>query len=109
MDSRQAITSKDRDGVLDWIRTATYSGLGPVVRFAYGLKDLGAVIPAIETPCSNGQIEGQINRLEAIKRQMYDVLASTFNERAFCRTVQWRLELHRKCGNPFCTGADTGV
>jgi transposase len=72
MDFRQAITSKDRDAMLDWIRTATHSGLGPVVRFAYGLKkDLAAVIAAVETPWSNGQIEGQINRLKAIKRQMY--------------------------------------
>jgi transposase len=72
MDFCQAISSKDCDGMLNWIRTATYSGLEPVVRFAYGLrKDLGAVIAAVETPWSNGQIEGQINRLKAIKRQMY--------------------------------------
>ncbi len=72
MDFREAITSKDRDGMLHWIRTAAQSGIGPLVRFAYGLKkDLCAVIAAVETPWSNGQIEGQINRLKAIKRQMY--------------------------------------
>jgi transposase len=64
--------SKDPDGVLHWIRTAARSGIGPLVRFAYGLnKDFGAVIAAVETPWSNGQIEGQINRLKAIKRQIY--------------------------------------
>lgn len=48
---------------------AARSGVGPVVRFASGLKkDLGA---AAETPWSNGQIEGQINRLKAIKGQMH--------------------------------------
>jgi transposase len=72
MDFREAIHSQDRDGMLNWIRTAAHSGVGPVVRFAYGLKkDLGAVIAAVETPWSNDQIEGQINRLKAIKRQMY--------------------------------------
>ena len=43
-----------------------------MVRFAYEFKkDLSAVIAAVETPWSNGQIEGQINRFKAIKRQMY--------------------------------------
>lgn len=72
MDFREAIASKDRDAMLNWIRTAAQCGIGPLVRFAYGLKkDLGAVIAAVETRWSNGQIEGQINRLKAIKRQMY--------------------------------------
>lgn len=72
MDFREAISSKDKDGMLNWIWTAAHSGIGPVVRFAYGLRrDLGAVIAAVETPWSNGQVEGQINRLKAIKRQMY--------------------------------------
>jgi transposase len=58
--------------MLHWIRTATQSGIGPLVRFAYGLrKDFNAVIAAVETSWSNGQTEGQINRLKAIKRQMY--------------------------------------
>ena len=40
--------------------------------FSYGLKkDFNAVIAAVETSWSNGQTEGQINRLKAIKRQMY--------------------------------------
>ena len=69
---REAITSKDSDGMLHWIRTTTQSGIGPLVRFAYGLrKDFKAVISAVETSWSNGQTEGQINRLKAIKRQMY--------------------------------------
>ena len=72
MDFREAISNKDPDGMQHWIRTTAQSGIGPLVRFAYGLKrDLGAVIAAVESPWSNGQIEGQINRLKAIKRQMY--------------------------------------
>jgi transposase len=72
MDFREAILSKDCDGMVHWIRTAAQSGIGPLVRFAYGLnKDFKAVIAAVQTSWSNGQTEGQINRLKAIKRQMY--------------------------------------
>lgn len=40
--------------------------------FARGLrKDLAAVGAAVALPWGNGQLEGQINRLELIKRQMY--------------------------------------
>jgi transposase len=72
LDFREAIATHDKDGMLHWMRTATQSGIGPLVRFAYGLrKDFNAVIAAVETSWSNGQTEGQINRLKAIKRQMY--------------------------------------
>ena len=72
LDFREAIVTQDTDGMRHWIHTATQSGIGPLVRFAYGLKkDFNAVIAAVETSWSNGQTEGQINRLKAIKRQMY--------------------------------------
>ena len=72
MDFRDALTAKDCDAMLNWIWTAAHSSIGPVVRFAYGLKkDIGAVVAAVETRWSNGQVEGQINRLKAIKRQKY--------------------------------------
>ena len=72
LDFREAIATQDTDGMLHWVHTATQSGIGPLVRFAYGLKkDFNAVIAAVETSWSNGQTEGQINRLKAIKRQMY--------------------------------------
>ena len=38
---------------------------------ARGLQDLDAVRNALLLPWSNGQVEGQINRLKLIKRQMY--------------------------------------
>jgi transposase len=72
LEFREAIATQDKDGRLPWIRTATQSGIGPLVRFAYGLKkDFNAVIAAVETSWSNGQTEGQIHRLQAIQRQMY--------------------------------------
>ena len=40
--------------------------------FARGLQtDLAAVRAALELPWSNGQTEGHIHRLKALKRQMY--------------------------------------
>lgn len=55
-----------------WIDDAVSSGLAPMVRFARVLhRDIDAVRNAIELPWSNGQAEGQINRLKTIKRAMY--------------------------------------
>lgn len=55
-----------------WIDDAVNSGLVPIVRFARVLlRDIDAVRNAIELPWSNGQAEGQINRLKTIKRAMY--------------------------------------
>jgi transposase len=50
----------------------TSSGFSFLAQSARTLRrDLGAVELAIETPWNNGPIEGQINRLKVIKRQMY--------------------------------------
>jgi len=48
------------------------SDLIPIMRFARVLRrDIEAVNNAIELPWSNGQAEGQINRLKTLKRAMY--------------------------------------
>jgi transposase len=40
--------------------------------FAKGLQeDEAAVRAALDSPWSNGQVEGQVNRLKTVKRQMY--------------------------------------
>jgi transposase len=55
-----------------WIKAATTSGFHFLAQFASTLRrDLKAVELSITTPWSNGPIEGHINRLKAIKRQMY--------------------------------------
>jgi transposase len=52
-----------------WIEAA---GESLVASFARGVtKDRNAVRAAIAGPWSNGQTEGQINRLKVVKRQMY--------------------------------------
>ncbi|MBV9034110.1 MAG: transposase [Acidobacteriaceae bacterium] len=43
-----------------------------LARFAeYLQRDESAVIAALETPWSNGPVEGQVHRLKLIKRQGY--------------------------------------
>jgi len=55
-----------------WMMHAEHSGVGSLARFAAGLqKDFAAVLAAVETCWSNGQVEGQVNRLKTLKRQMY--------------------------------------
>jgi len=57
------------DGWLEMVKT---SGLPALVSFANGLqKDLTAVRNALRYVWSNGQTEGQVNRLKYIKRSMY--------------------------------------
>ena len=35
------------------------------------MRDQDAVLAALQTPWSNGPVEGQVHRLKLIKRQMY--------------------------------------
>ena len=51
---------------------AQQSGIKELAGFAEGLKkDRDAVVEALRSEWSNGQTEGQINRLKYLKRQMY--------------------------------------
>lgn len=62
-----------QSGPLDaWIDNAIESNIVPIMRFARTLhRDIDAVRNAIELPWSNGQAEGQINRLKTLKRATY--------------------------------------
>jgi transposase len=69
---RAALTAGESGKLRRWIEGTRRCEFGALVRFAYGLKkDLDAVCAAVETSWSTGQVEGQINRLKMIKRQMY--------------------------------------
>jgi transposase len=55
-----------------WIVKAFDSRIKELKSFANGLqKDFLAVKEAVVSPWSNGQTEGQVNRLKLFKRQMY--------------------------------------
>lgn len=67
-----------------WLARAAQSTLAPFRRFARGLcADYAAVYAAMTLPWSQGPIEGHMNRLKLLKRQMYgrarlDLLARRF-------------------------------
>jgi transposase len=72
LDFREVLNSGDSLRLRHWIERVKRSEIGPMVRFAWGLtKDLSAVSAAVDTEWSSGQVEGQINRLKTLKRQMY--------------------------------------
>lgn len=59
-------------GLHSWLEQAQNSGIHAITRFVRTLKqDLGAVEAAVTEPWSNGPVEGHVNRLKTIKRQMY--------------------------------------
>jgi transposase len=66
---------RDRPGAAAcdaWVADADASGIPELRRFAIKLKqDLPAVRAACREPWTNGQTEGQVNRLKLLKRQMF--------------------------------------
>ncbi len=55
-----------------WIKRACASRVVEMERFASGIqRDAAAVLGAITSPWSNGQVEGQVTRVKLLKRQMY--------------------------------------
>lgn len=68
-----ALVRQRQPHLLDaWLQQATNCSFSPLVRFANGLvQDYHAVTAALTLSTSNGQVEGQVNRLKMLKRQMY--------------------------------------
>lgn len=68
----KALFINKQDGMLQaWIDEATMPECA-IKGFAKNLiKDFAAINNAVITPFSNGQVEGQVNRLKTIKRKMY--------------------------------------
>lgn len=55
-----------------WLKQAEDSQVAPFMRFARNLReDYDAVRAGVTLSTSNGPVEGQINRLKLLKRQMY--------------------------------------
>ena len=72
MSFRLLIDERDSTPLGGWLETALQSQVQEMRSFARGIqKDLDAVSSGIKGPWSNGQLEGQINRLKMLKRQMF--------------------------------------
>lgn len=72
-DFRDLVKHRQAGGLSDWISRASVATVTPALRrFALGLvADLKAIEAALTLPWSNGQTEGQVNRLKLLKREMY--------------------------------------
>jgi transposase len=72
-DFAQLVRDRRLPAFKDWLLHATAPESSvEMQRFAKGLReDLAAVEAALRLPWSNGQTEGQVNRLKLIKRQMF--------------------------------------
>ena len=68
----QMVRERQPEALDPWLATARESALPELRRFAAGItRDKDAVLGALNSSWSNGQTEGQVNRLKMLKRQMF--------------------------------------
>jgi transposase len=69
----QALVRERQGGQLgSWVAVAEASGVAEIASFARGLlRDWAAVQAGLEVEWSQGPVEGHVNRLKMLKRQMY--------------------------------------
>jgi transposase len=66
------VRERQPDALDGWLARAETSGLGALRSFAGGIRrDYAAVKAALTLAYSNGVVEGNINRLKYVKKQMY--------------------------------------
>jgi transposase len=72
IDFADLVRSQQPDRLDEWLSSAEHSQIKALIGFATRLKeDLAAVKNGVALSWSNGQVEGQVNRLKMLKRQMY--------------------------------------
>jgi transposase len=66
------MTGRHGDRLEEWISTVEKETLAPLASFAHHLRrDLDAVGNGLTLEYSSGPVEGNVNRLKMIKRQMF--------------------------------------
>lgn len=69
---KSMLRKKDGSMLNNWIKNAIASNVKEIKGFAKGLlSDIEAIENAVILPWSNGPVEGLVNKLKIIKRQMY--------------------------------------
>ncbi len=69
---QRIVRERDTQGFQTWLESTRGSPIPELTAFAEGLeRDHAEVEAALSTRWSNGQVEGQINRLKLLKRQMF--------------------------------------
>jgi transposase len=71
-DFAQLVRKRRPEQLDSWLARAADSPLTPLQRFAKGIRDDDEAVKAgVTLPWSNGPVEGQMNRLKMLKRQMF--------------------------------------
>ena len=71
-DFAELVRTRQPERLDGWLARATTSAVSALQRFAQGLRDDYAAVKAgVTVPWSNGPVEGHINRLKMLKRQMF--------------------------------------
>ena len=71
-DKEQGNAERARSRLEEWTERAKASGIAELKAFAVKLlQDPGAVVAAMTLPYSQGQTEGQVNKIKLVKRSMY--------------------------------------
>lgn len=70
--SAQMVRTRTPAAFASWLDAVAQRDLPALQTFAEGLKqDEPAILAALELPWSNGPLEGFVNKIKTIKRQMY--------------------------------------
>ena len=65
----QMLRERRAGGLLTWLENAAQSAVTEIRSFATGIRqDEAAMTAALECVWSNGQVEGQMNKLKLLKR-----------------------------------------
>ncbi len=68
----QMARSRTQDGLDAWLTAASATGIAELASFVSGVRrDYAAVAAGLSQTWSQGQTEGQVNRLKLLKRQSY--------------------------------------
>jgi transposase len=69
---RRVVHDRDHAALEGWLTAAEQSGVPEAIGFAAGIRrDRRAVDAALTMEWSNGQLEGQVNRVKVLKRRKY--------------------------------------
>jgi transposase len=96
---QQMVRDREAAALEPWLQEAASSGVPEVKRFAASLRgDEAAVRAALEYPWSNGQLEGQINRVKVLKRVGYGrAKLDLLRQRILHRVVAPVLRIKDRC------------
>jgi transposase len=68
----ELVRERRSERLSEWVNCAEASDIAELAAFAAGVRrDWDAVLAGVSVAWSSGPVEGQVNRLKLIKRQMY--------------------------------------